>query len=256
MDMVERCFLVGAMTCLLMMIGLLVPPCLRRLRRGLGLGCNAIGLLRRPPLRPGLGLGGNALSLLRRPRLRRLRLALGLGGGLQAWHSPPQWQAVRAQLDASPDTARVLVLPWQPFRTFAWSGGAGGAHAVMVLSFDATEDRTLLEISGSEATIQMPNPMGFGTHVVRRRLDEPARAEMLPVPNADYGRGVGALDTGRALRSGQSPRTHAALALHVLDALSAAEQSAAKGRPVDVSSKPPEIPLLPESWNAFSSSLG
>ena len=56
-------------------------------------------------------------------------LALGLSGRLRAWHYPAQWAAVRAQLDAAPDAARVLILPWQPFRTFSWSGG--GASAVL-----------------------------------------------------------------------------------------------------------------------------
>jgi hypothetical protein len=50
-------------------------------------------------------------------------LGLGLSGRLRAWHYPPQWAAVRAHLDAAPDSARVLILPWQPFRTFAWTGG-------------------------------------------------------------------------------------------------------------------------------------
>jgi hypothetical protein len=49
-------------------------------------------------------------------------LALGLGGRLRAWQYPPQWAQVRALLDAQPDTARVLVLPYQPFRIFQWSG--------------------------------------------------------------------------------------------------------------------------------------
>jgi hypothetical protein len=46
----------------------------------------------------------------------------GLDGRLRARHYPQQWQQLRTALDRSPDRARVLVLPWQPFRVFAWSG--------------------------------------------------------------------------------------------------------------------------------------
>ena len=49
-------------------------------------------------------------------------LAGGLDGRLRARHYPAQWAQLRTVLDASPDRARVLVLPWQPFRVFAWAG--------------------------------------------------------------------------------------------------------------------------------------
>jgi hypothetical protein len=49
-------------------------------------------------------------------------LAGGLGGRLTARHYPADWAAVRAVLDRSDDRARVLVLPWQAFRVFGWTG--------------------------------------------------------------------------------------------------------------------------------------
>ena len=49
-------------------------------------------------------------------------LAGGLDGRLRARTYPAQWAQLRTVLDGSPDRARVLVLPWQPFRVFAWSG--------------------------------------------------------------------------------------------------------------------------------------
>jgi hypothetical protein len=48
--------------------------------------------------------------------------AFGLDGRLRAWHYPGDWASVRTALDRSDDRARVLVLPWQPFRKFPWSG--------------------------------------------------------------------------------------------------------------------------------------
>jgi hypothetical protein len=49
-------------------------------------------------------------------------LAGGLAGRLTARHYPADWAAARAVLDDSPDRARVLVLPWQAFRRFSWTG--------------------------------------------------------------------------------------------------------------------------------------
>jgi hypothetical protein len=49
-------------------------------------------------------------------------LAGGLAGRLRPSDYPPDWAAVRAALNARPDRDRVLVLPWQPFRRFAWAG--------------------------------------------------------------------------------------------------------------------------------------
>ncbi|HST84759.1 MAG TPA: hypothetical protein VLL08_23675 [Kineosporiaceae bacterium] len=46
----------------------------------------------------------------------------GLAGRLRARHYPAEWAQARAVLDRSDDRARVLVLPWQPFRVFGWSG--------------------------------------------------------------------------------------------------------------------------------------
>jgi hypothetical protein len=51
-------------------------------------------------------------------------LAGGLDGRLRARHFPAQWAQLRSVLDHSDDRARVLVLPWQPFRVFDWSGRA------------------------------------------------------------------------------------------------------------------------------------
>jgi hypothetical protein len=49
-------------------------------------------------------------------------LAGGLGGRLRARQYPADWAQARAALEQSDDRARVLVLPWQPFRVFGWSG--------------------------------------------------------------------------------------------------------------------------------------
>lgn len=49
---------------------------------------------------------------------------LGLGGALRPRTLPASWSLVAQRVAAADDRARVLVLPWQPFRLFAWSGPA------------------------------------------------------------------------------------------------------------------------------------
>jgi hypothetical protein len=51
-------------------------------------------------------------------------LAFGLGGRLRPVSYPSDWARVRTTLNRAPDADRVLVLPWQPFRRFPWSGQA------------------------------------------------------------------------------------------------------------------------------------
>jgi hypothetical protein len=49
-------------------------------------------------------------------------LAWGLRGRLTPVTYPADWAAARTALDRSGDGDRLLVLPWQPFRRFAWAG--------------------------------------------------------------------------------------------------------------------------------------
>ncbi len=52
-------------------------------------------------------------------------VAFGLSGRLQAHTFPDDWAQVRRILDGTPERVageRLLVLPWQPFRRFTWSG--------------------------------------------------------------------------------------------------------------------------------------
>ena len=70
-----------------------------------------------PGLRVGVALFAALLVVASMPDL-----AGGLAGRLRASQYPAQWAQTRAVLDRSDDRARVLVLPWQPFRVFSWSG--------------------------------------------------------------------------------------------------------------------------------------
>ncbi len=49
-------------------------------------------------------------------------LAWGVGGRLIPVEYPASWQEVRTELRADTDTGALVVLPYQPFRSFPWNG--------------------------------------------------------------------------------------------------------------------------------------
>ena len=78
----------------------------------------------------------------------------------------------------------------------------------------------------------------------------------LVVPAAAAGRGIGPLDMARALRTGGAHRASGRLALHILDALLATEESMARGGFVEVRSDfEPTLPV-PADWNPLEYTLG
>jgi hypothetical protein len=48
-------------------------------------------------------------------------LAWGVGGRLIPVEYPRSWQQVRATLQAEPDSGALVVVPYQPFRSFPWN---------------------------------------------------------------------------------------------------------------------------------------
>jgi predicted dehydrogenase len=139
---------------------------------------------------------------------------------------------------------------------------AGGGIAQSVLSFDSPLARIgIVEITGTEGTLMIPDPNYFGgevklTHPVTMAnlTDDPVWTS-LPVPEATYGRGAGALDLARCIRGGGSPVASGELGYHVLDTMVAMEESMAGGQTVAVTSTVAAIPLLPEGWDPHEATL-
>ena len=109
-----------------------------------------------------------------------------------------------------------------------------GQVASMLFSWDSPLPRHgFVEITGSEATLAVPDPNTFGGEL---RLRPAGQDEwtVLPTEGATAGRGLGVLDMARALRAGEPHRASAELALHVREMMSEIEASAAGGefRPV------------------------
>ncbi|MFI5896884.1 Gfo/Idh/MocA family protein [Actinoplanes sp. NPDC051513] len=129
---------------------------------------------------------------------------------------------------------------------------AGGALSTITTSFDAVHTTAApLEIHGETGTIAVPDPNKFDGDV---RVFELGASEWRSVPvSAGYvgaTRGIGLIDQIAA----GSPRASGALALHVLDAMTALLRSAEQGRRIALTTtaeRPEPVPLLTaEEWSA------
>ena len=113
---------------------------------------------------------------------------------------------------------------------------ASGAIATLVTSFDVQATRYFnIEVYGSDATLSVPNPNTFGGPVRLKRNGDDAwtEVELLPA-HLPQQRGIGLADMLWAQRSGRPHRTSGALALHVLELMTGALQSAEQGRRIDL----------------------
>ena len=84
--------------------------------------------------------------------------------------------------------------------------------------------------------------------------DEP---EWISVSVADetFSRGAGTLDLARCIRNGGTPMASGALGYHVLDIMASTQESVEQRRVVELTSTTDPIPMLPEGWNPYESTL-
>jgi predicted dehydrogenase len=129
-----------------------------------------------------------------------------------------------------------------------------GPAVASTFSFDSPVPRKMIEITGTEGALSVPDPNTFtGPLLIRGARDEGWRE--LPVSGVTAGRGLGVLDLARALRSGAAHRASGEMALHVLETMAAIAQSAESGRFRAVSSAPPMPPELPADWDPCARTL-
>jgi predicted dehydrogenase len=122
-----------------------------------------------------------------------------------------------------------------------------GVIGQLTTSFDVWHhEMPHLEIYGTEGSLQVPDPNGFGG-VVRVRKAGDAEWESLPATGAysQNSRGVGVLDMAYALRRGRSARAHGGLAFHVLDIMQSTLEAAETGKTVTLESGVPRPAALP-----------
>ncbi|MFT3889545.1 MAG: Gfo/Idh/MocA family oxidoreductase [Arachnia sp.] len=140
-----------------------------------------------------------------------------------------------------------------------------GATGQSIFSFDSHLARTgVVEISGTEGTISIPDPNGFGGDVRIMRslsasgapLDADGQAwQTLPPVGIESGRGLGVLDMARAIREGVPHIATGDLGYHVLEVLTLLEESVARASFLDVASTVGDIPLVPEGRDPFARTL-
>ncbi|WP_369056039.1 Gfo/Idh/MocA family protein [Kineococcus terrestris] len=124
-----------------------------------------------------------------------------------------------------------------------------GQSANSTYSFDSQLQRQgFVEISGTEATLQVPDPNNFDgdVRITRRGSEE---WELLTSTKARSTRGTGVLEMARALREGRPHRVQGALAHHVVDVLESVDESIRERRFVDVASTVEAAELLPADWD-------
>jgi predicted dehydrogenase len=129
---------------------------------------------------------------------------------------------------------------------------ASGAVATLVTSFDVWHHRTpIIEIYGSEGSMSVPDPNGFGGPVLVRKAGDKEWKEMpLTHGNAKNGRGLGVAEIGRALATGRKHRASGELTYHVLDIMHAFHDASRDGKHVTLAStceRPAPLPAgLPD----------
>ncbi len=113
---------------------------------------------------------------------------------------------------------------------------AGGAVGQLTTSFDV-QFHTLphIEVYGSEGTLRVPDPNGFGGPVLARiKGDEDWREVAVTRSFAENSRGLGVRELAQAVAECREPRCSGALARHVLAVFHAAHRAPHLGQYVDV----------------------
>lgn len=123
-----------------------------------------------------------------------------------------------------------------------------GAIGTIITSFDVwAANLPRIEIYGTEGSLSVPDPNGFGGPVRVRRAGATEWQEVpLTHGYAENSRGIGVADLANALKSGRAHRTSGELTYHVLDIMHATLDSAKEGRHIELESRcerPAPLPM-------------
>ena len=137
-----------------------------------------------------------------------------------------------------------------------------GGISQSVFSFDSPMVKMgVVEITGTEGTLVIPDPNRFTGDVKITRAPAPAAImdeavwESVPITGVYAERGLGVLDLARAARTGGRPLASGELGFHVLDTMVAIDEAVTEGRVVPVKSRVPRIPLVAEDSDPFAATL-
>ena len=115
---------------------------------------------------------------------------------------------------------------------------ANGAVGTIITSFDVwAAHLPCIEIYGSEGSLQVPDPNGFGGSVKMRKPGDKDWQDMpLSHGYVENSRSVGLADMAYALRTGRPHRASGDLAFHVLDIMHAFHDASEQGRHINLTS--------------------
>lgn len=115
---------------------------------------------------------------------------------------------------------------------------ASGAVGQITTSFDVyPSPLPNIIVYGTEGTMVVPDPNGFGGKILLRSASSPELSEVpLTHGNAENARGIGVVDIAVAISEGRDHRASGRLASHVLDAMLAVEQASVSGSHVVLNS--------------------
>ena len=108
---------------------------------------------------------------------------------------------------------------------------ANGAVGMIITTFDVwAAELPRIEVYGTEGTLSVPDPNGFGGPVRMQKGRGPWEEVPLTHGYAENSRGIGVADMAYAIRSGRPHRASGELAYHVLDIMHAFHDASREGR--------------------------
>lgn len=124
-----------------------------------------------------------------------------------------------------------------------------GASAQFILSFQSQLRRTgVLEISGENGTLVLPDPNGFDGDSTLYDDAHPD-GHVITATGVTSTRGVGVAELTESIGAGRTERASGELALHVLDIMTSIARSAAEARSILVESTFTPQTTLPREWD-------
>ncbi|GAA3639166.1 Gfo/Idh/MocA family protein [Microlunatus ginsengisoli] len=137
-----------------------------------------------------------------------------------------------------------------------------GGVSQSVFSFDSPMVKMgVVEITGTEGTLVIPDPNRFTGEVKITRAPAPAAImdpavwEDVPITGVYAERGLGVLDLARAARNGGRPLASGELGYHVLDTMVAIDEAVTENRVVAVDSRVAAVPPVAEDFDPFAATL-
>lgn len=134
------------------------------------------------------------------------------------------------------------------------AGAEPGGHAAgtITTTFDVWASHApLLEVHGTEGSLSLPDPNGFGGPV---RVWTRRKSEWADVPvkrlYAENSRGLGLADMAEAIATGRAHRAGGELAMHVLDVMESIHEAAATGAAVELKTSCERPAPLDPAWRA------